>query len=291
VIFCTAHFGDGEARDLAKQCGVDQVLTKPGELGAILRAVDECLGHSAPITSAWVPENFSLEHVRFLTNKLSAQSDEFKAVNFRLEALIEIASQLASEPLYDSLLERFCHSARALMNARYAIVGTAPENDHALDHLCVSGVDLEAYAALKNPHADSHAVARLTQRGEPVRMRNPGGHPEVLGFPNGFPPFDSLLAAPIVSLHRSYGWLCLLHRLDAIEFSAEDEWLAGILGALVGRIYENGKMYSVIKQSTTALEQQIAEHKRDKLMKPNSELRIASPDHSRNQARQISPTN
>src|SRR5205085_2809993 len=122
VIFCTAHFGERDARDLAKQCGVEQVLTKSGELAAILRAVDECLAHSAPITFQSVPENFSLEHVRFLTNKLSAQSTEFKDVNFRLEVLIEIALQLASEPDQASLLQQFCQSARAQMSARYAIV-------------------------------------------------------------------------------------------------------------------------------------------------------------------------
>jgi two-component system, NarL family, sensor histidine kinase DevS len=201
-----------------------------------------------------VPENFSLEHVRFLTNKLSLQSDEFKAVNLRFEALIEIASQLASEPAHASVLEQFCQSARALMNARYAIVGTTPQNDHAIDHLCACGVDLENYPAIRDPHAVHHAIARLMQEGQPVRMRNPAGNPEVLGFPSSYPPFDSLLAVPIVSLHRSYGWVCLLHKLGGVEFSAEDERLAGILGALVGRIYENGKIYSVAQQSTIAPE-------------------------------------
>jgi CheY-like chemotaxis protein len=44
VIFCTAHFGERDGRDLAMQCGISQVLTKPGELEAVLRAVDDCFG-------------------------------------------------------------------------------------------------------------------------------------------------------------------------------------------------------------------------------------------------------
>jgi hypothetical protein len=39
-----------------------------------------------------------------------------------------------------------------------------------------------------------------------------------------------------------------------VEFSAEDERLVGILGALVGRIYENGKMHPVDRGGTLVFE-------------------------------------
>jgi hypothetical protein len=42
-----------------------------------------------------------------------------------------------------------------------------------------------------------------------------------------------------------------------VEFSAEDERMAGILGALVGRIYENGKMHAVTPRHTTEVEHKI----------------------------------
>jgi two-component system cell cycle sensor histidine kinase/response regulator CckA len=260
VIFCTAHFRERDARDLARECGVAHVLTKPCEPETVLLAVDACLGNSAPAPS--VAESFDREHLRLLTDTLSEQTAEFKAVNLRLEALIEVALQLASESQQDCLLEKFCQSARSLMSARYAVVGIAPENGQCLDCLYTSGVDLEIYPCLKNPHASHDAVARLMEGRQPVRMRNPEGSPDTLGFPPDFPPFGSLLAAPIVSLHRSYGWLCLLHRLGAVEFSAEDERLAGILAALVGRIYESGKMSAAAQRHAAELEQQIAERKR-----------------------------
>jgi hypothetical protein len=130
-----------------------------------------------------VAENFGLEHLRFLTDKLSNQTTGFKAVNLRLEALIEIAFQLASESKQSCLLEQFCKSARALMSARYAIVSIAPKNGQDLDHLCASGVNLETYSVLKNLHASYHVVARLMEGRQPFRRRNPGGNPEVLGFP------------------------------------------------------------------------------------------------------------
>src|SRR3954469_24656029 len=39
VIFCTAHFRERDAVDLARECGVSHVLTKPCEPHAVIRAV------------------------------------------------------------------------------------------------------------------------------------------------------------------------------------------------------------------------------------------------------------
>ena len=41
VIFCSAHYREQEARDLALACGVSQVLTKPCEPQEILAAIDQ----------------------------------------------------------------------------------------------------------------------------------------------------------------------------------------------------------------------------------------------------------
>ena len=74
---------------------------------------------------------------------------------------------------------------------------------------------------------------------QPVRARNTSVDPAKFGFPPGFPSFSSLLAVPIASPSQRYGWLCLFHRLGAVEFTEEDARLSGILGNLAGRIYEN----------------------------------------------------
>src|SRR5207302_8400897 len=72
----------------------------------------------------------------------------------------------------------------------------------------------------------------------------------------------SLLVAPVVSPTRVYGWLCLLDKLGAEEFSAEDERLASIVAAQVGRIYENGSLYADVLRHATDLEREVGERKR-----------------------------
>jgi signal transduction histidine kinase/DNA-binding response OmpR family regulator len=262
VIFCTAHFRERDARDLARQCGVEFVLTKPCEAEIVLQAVEQCLGHGVRAPRPAVSQDSDREHLRLLTGQLAHQSEELRSANLRLEALIETILQLASEATPERSAETFCTSARNLISARYALVGVASSDSPVPDRLYTSGVAAKESEALRNSPAVHAAMARLLRDGRPLRAQNQEGRPEALGFPPECPRFRSLLITPIISLSRSYGWLCLLHRLGAAEFSVEDERLAGILGGLMGRVYENGRMYSAAQHHAAELEQEIADRRR-----------------------------
>jgi len=56
-----------------------------------------------------------------------------------------------------------------------------------------------------------------------------------------------------------YGWLGLLDKVGAEVFSDEDECLAGILAAQVGRIYENSSLYADLRHHAAELELKVAE--------------------------------
>ena len=99
-------------------------------------------------------------------------------------------------------------------------------------------------------------MAGLVSGDQPVRARNTSADPANFGLPPGFPSFSSLLAVPIASPSRRYGWLCLFHRLGSVEFTEEDARLSGILGSLAGRTYENRRLYAIAQtQKTEALAQ------------------------------------
>ena len=123
VIFWTAHFRERDARDLAKECGVDYVLTKPCDLEAVRQSVDACLNQSAIVAAPPVAESFDREHLRLLMDKLTKQTDELTAVNLRLEALVEASLRLASETDSSRLLEQFGKSARELISAKVCSCG------------------------------------------------------------------------------------------------------------------------------------------------------------------------
>ena len=266
VIFCTAHFREYDAKDLARECGVDYVLVKPLDLEAVEAAVDACLNKTVPVMARPVEADFDREHLQLLLNKLKEQTDKLTVVNLRLEELIETTLlQLASESDPERLVQEFCKSARQLLSAKFALAGIVAGDADVPVILAVAGVDSEI-AKFTNRQGTHRAVASLLKQNgsdaHPVRLRNPSGDPAALGFPPGHPPFDSLLAAPIGSLKHTYGWLCLFDKVGAIEFSPDEERLAGILGALAGRIYESGSLYALAQKHADELEQELEERQR-----------------------------
>ena len=238
VIFWTAVFREHDARDLARECGVEYTLLKPCSEETVRQTVEACLHKT--VLPVPVTENFDRDHLRLVMDKLTKQAAEMAAVNSQLDALLEAGLRLASETEPSRLLDEFCKSARHLIAAKFGMVGIAGEDG---DQAYIAGLSPEAYPGLKDI-ARVHAVmAGLVSGQQPVRARNTSANPGKFGFPADFPAFGSLLAAPIASPSRRYGWLCLFHRLGAVEFTEEDARLMGILGGLAGRLYENRKLY------------------------------------------------
>jgi PAS domain S-box-containing protein len=253
VMFWTAHYREREAQDLARECGVDHVLTKPCEQDLVLRTVDACLNGVALASAPILPESFDQEHLRLLTNKLSEETAKLTAVNLRLEALVEASLEHTSKAHHGPLLEDFCKSARQLLSAKYALVGVGPEGTGPLDQFCFSGVDLELNPIVRDSEFSHQVISSLLEGRNTMWKRNRDGNPEALGFSRALPRFESLLAARITSPARAYGWLCLFHRLGMPEFSEEDERLARLLGAPAGRIYENRSFYAVAQRQAADL--------------------------------------
>ena len=238
VIFWTAVFRERDARDLARECGVEYTLFKPCTDETVRQTVEACLHKT--VLPVPVAENFDRDHLRLVMDKLTKQAVEMAAVNSQLDALLAAGLRLASETEPSRLLDEFCKSARQLVAAKFGMVGTVGENG---DQAYIAGSSPETYPGLKDI-ARVHAVmAGLLSGQQPVRARNTSADPGKFGLPADFPNFGSLLAAPIASPNQRYGWLCLFHRLGAVEFTEEDARLTGILGELAGRIYENRKLY------------------------------------------------
>ena len=122
VIFSTAHYHEQEAKELARDCGVSAVITKPSEPEEVLKAVEAALRltpvAAPPQTST---DEFDREHLRLLTDKLSQKADDLKVTNDRLSALIDLNLQLASELDLQRLIQRFGRAARLIIGARYSI--------------------------------------------------------------------------------------------------------------------------------------------------------------------------
>ena len=262
VIFSTAHYGEREARELALSSGVAHVLTKPSEPEDVLAAVNRVLSGKAAVAGGGdttpLTAEFDREHLRLLTNKLSENTEELKAANARLRALINVGLELAAERDSDRLLQNVCLSARDLFGATYVTLGILDRESRTLQRLVTSGGSGTDWLRAGDAAPGILATAIANRRA--MRGENPGGAPMPLGLPAHHPAVHSFLVAPVASPALVYGWIFLAGN-DGRAFAEDDEQLVLALSGQVGRIYENGYFYSIAQRRAQELELEIIERK------------------------------
>jgi signal transduction histidine kinase/CheY-like chemotaxis protein len=279
VIFCTATFMEREARSLALSCGVSNLLFKPCEPQSILAMVEAALGQSAPIDPPPELPEFDRVHLRLITDKLVAQTDELRHANQRLSALTELNLRLASERDPYLMLDQVCRGARDLIGAKFAVLGAKHKNGHESVHYATWGLSAAVADQLEGSDFEGGVFGQVMRERAPRRLINSSGDPSSLGLPASYPNVFSGLVAPIVSLHNAYGWIFLIDKLGADTFSDEDERILGIHAAQAGRIYENGSLYLAMKHNADQLQIEVKERERTardlQIANETLELRVA----------------
>jgi diguanylate cyclase len=273
VIFYTANYHKREATALAEQCGVARVIMKPCGAREFLGAVADVLGGTPPPSVPTNDGDFERNHMRVLTDELSAKADQLSELNSRFVALTELNVQLASERDPSILLERVCIGARNLLGAKYAVLAIADRKNLNPPSVWTSGIDLQAGPAPTLPIDEGLPGQAYLKRQTLRASRSPGACQD-FGQLSHFPPARSALAAPIQSLTRTYGWIYLADKLGSDEFDANDESMLGTLGAQVGRIYENGSLYLEVQQHATQLLIEMEERERAAVELRSSEMRF-----------------
>jgi diguanylate cyclase len=263
VLFCSAHFLEPEAHDLARACGVEVVLTKPIDADALFRAVDAMLaaGTAVPVPEPVPESGFEHRHLQLIRDKLSEKVAELQQVNEKLEALIELNLQLASERDKKRLVEHVCTGATQVLGADLGTVVTRETGTETIAHVAHCGIDSGTIAAMNTISLDRGVLGRV-YRDAHVLCLDTVPEDEDLGLPGGYPQLTGLVAAPVKSLAATYGWICLGKRNGSAVFSDTDAELLGIVAAQAGRIYENGSLYARLCDHTRALEAEIEEHER-----------------------------
>jgi PAS domain S-box-containing protein len=256
VVFYTASYLRAEAERLANICGVSHFLSKPANPEEILKVVGSLLGSGKKPAAAPPVDEFYWAHLQMLTAKLSERAAP------RLNTMIHFGLELASERDCERLLRIFCHSARRILGAKYSVVGLLDKNVRKVRYVCMSSDDAE----LSERYADSDRLYPVLpgamEDGGSRRLEKLPGDPSVVGLPKDFPAVRTFISAPIASPDHIYGWLCVTEKDGAKSFSEEDEGLAGLLAAQVGRVYENGSLYLEIQGHAEELEQELAERRR-----------------------------
>ncbi len=259
VVFYTAHYREREAGNLAKICGVSQVLLKPCGPQDIIRVVRLALGRAAA-PEPEQPTGTARQTAQLTTEQLSERLHMLESSNQRLAALTDLNLHMASERDVRSLLEKVCRGSRDLIGARYALLGV--NGREAGDTLFVGcGIEPDRLRRLGWPSIENGPLGEVRRERRTRRIDNPGGDPVHVGLPAGYPAAHRLLIAPVASLEASYGWICLADKLGADHFDEQDEHMLTMLAAQLGRIYESGMLYLTVQRDAERLQTEIRERR------------------------------
>ena len=274
VMFYTANYFEREARGLAAACGVSHVLTKPAEPETILASVREVLGAGArgvPPAAPMSERDFDKDHVRVMTDKLSAKISELEATKQRLQALVIVGQRLNQRQDIAALLTQFCAAGREIIAARIAAVGLVSDDRAGFAQIAVAGADRrDLHPALRAPVSLSATPLGLPiGRGAPLRttVAEPTSAPD----PGGAPHATAFLGAPLHSGDGVVGCICFIGRLGSEQFTDEDEQMAVSLAGQLSVAYDNARHMERTQQANALLEARVAARTAE-LQRSNEEL-------------------
>lgn len=173
VIFYTASYRVPDAKKLAQECGVSQIMHKPAKPEDVLDAVNAALG-----LSIMSPQR---------------RSTLIDAEMLRLAALTELGLDLVKETRPTKLLQKFLQAVRFILNSTGAgaIVTDAKAPTGCYAALTHKSADL---SGPPDPHSAADVLGQLTNWQPMARLTNPAIEPAVLGLAE---PIRNLLVAAI----------------------------------------------------------------------------------------------
>ena len=175
-------------------------------------------------------------------------------LNPTLRAVSDAVLAVAAGLSVDDVLQRLVDSARVLAGARYAALGL-PDGDGGFRRFLTSGMSDELIASL-GPLPRQHGVlgAMLVTR-EPHRTTDIHEHPRFRGWwPSGHPDMRSFLGVPIVAPVGVIGAFYLTEKLEAPDFSDEDEELIGLLAAHAAIAIANARLLEQTRELSIVAE-------------------------------------
>lgn len=238
VVFYTAHYLEGEARALAKRCGVSHVIAKPCELAEVLEVVNSALGVTTK--RAAVPQDVANDHLEMITTRLAKTAEELARANAKLEALIDAGQKLATESDPQRLVDQCAAIARQIVGAGLCRIGILDNTGANWAHIGASGFADQDVAEIREHWKADASDARLDDCSV--------GH-----FSGGH------LKIAVSAGNRLLGWLYVTGKLGGGPFQEGEEKVAQTLASQLAVAYDNVELYAEARAHAEKLEQTVAE--------------------------------
>jgi signal transduction histidine kinase len=160
-----------------------------------------------------------------------------------VEAMSDAVLAIAGQRSVESVLQRIVHTARELVNARYAALGV-PDGEGAFARFITSGMSEETVAAM-GPLPRTHGLlGAMLESEEPYRIADIKRDPRFRGWwPSAHPSMASFLGVPIVARGAVVGAFYLTDKEGAREFSLSDQQVIEMLSAHAAVAMENARLH------------------------------------------------
>jgi signal transduction histidine kinase/DNA-binding response OmpR family regulator len=250
IIFLTADSTGGRHLSRGYSLGAVDYIVKPIEPDILRSKV-----------AVFVELFKKTREVELQAKLLEEKNLELENANLaRLNMLIDLGQELTAEHDPWRVLENFCRSAREIVEAQEAAVGLInDEGDNLRYFFRCSSEDPASAANNGVPKVTERALKYLVAKKRPLRLNDSDDLLRTKGKTSEL--VHSFLGAPILSAAGVCGWVYLLNKVNADDFTEADERLAATLATQVAIAYENARLYSDAQRHAGELQLEITERK------------------------------
>jgi two-component system sensor histidine kinase DevS len=170
----------------------------------------------------------------------------------RLIALHQASLELVKDNSLETLLERIATVACEQAEARYAALGVLDEEGN-LEKFISVGMSEAEIKKMAHPPTGKGLIGELLGAQDPLRVPVIADHPKSFGFPAQHPRMTSFLGVPIRAGERQLGQIYLTEKIDADEFTEDDEKIIQMLAAYAAAAIQNARQYQHLRERDIAL--------------------------------------
>ena len=170
----------------------------------------------------------------------------------RMVALYEAGLELVKDVSLESLLERIAEVARQQVGARYAALGVL-DADGKIKQFITSGMPSEVIEKIPHPPVGEGLIGALMKNNRTIRLPEISEDDRSVGFPTGHPDMHSFLGVPIMQGALQLGQIYLTDKIDASEFTDDDELIIKMFSASAAAAIHNANIYENLVYHDQAL--------------------------------------
>jgi signal transduction histidine kinase/DNA-binding response OmpR family regulator len=250
IIFLTADSTGGRHLSRGYSLGAVDYIVKPIEPDILRSKV-----------AVFVELFKKTQEVKRQAQLLQEKNLELENANLaRLGMLIDLGQELIAERDPWRVLENFCRSARQIVQAQESGVGVINGDGRTLRYFfrCCEVENAEVGSTGNRvPEIAVRALQHLVTERRPLRLNDSDELLRLKGKTSEL--VHSFLGAPILSGSRVSGWVYLINKINAEDFTEADERLAATLATQVAVAYDNAMLYSAAQRHASELQLEIAE--------------------------------